>query len=68
METNLHSPGRRLIELRMAHHELDVCIDSADLPGGIRDDLQLQRLKKSRLALRDEIVAIEISLSPDESA
>ncbi|NBW49733.1 MAG: DUF465 domain-containing protein [Betaproteobacteria bacterium] len=68
METNLHSPGRRLIELRMAHHELDVCIDSADLPGRLRDDLQLQRLKKRRLALRDEITVLERSLSPDESA
>jgi hypothetical protein len=52
----------------MAHHELDVCIDSADLPSGLRDDLQLQRLKKRRLALRDEITVLERSLSPDESA
>ncbi|TAF84150.1 MAG: DUF465 domain-containing protein [Curvibacter sp.] len=68
METNLHSPERRLIELRMAHHELDVHIDGAKLPGGIRDDLQLQRLKKRRLALRDEITLLEHSLSPDASA
>jgi hypothetical protein len=52
----------------MAHHELDVCIDSSELPGGIRDDLQLQRLKKRRLALRDEIALLEHSLSPDASA
>jgi hypothetical protein len=52
----------------MAHHELNVRIDSAERPGGVRDDLQFQRLKKRRLALRDDIAALERSLSPDESA
>ncbi|WP_313869384.1 YdcH family protein [Rhodoferax mekongensis] len=52
----------------MAHHEMDVCIDNATLHGGWRDDLQLRRLKKRRLALRDEIVALEFSLSPDALA
>jgi hypothetical protein len=68
LETNHHSPERHLIELGMAHHELDVRIDLAGLPGAATDDLQLRRLKKQRLALRDEIVALQRSLSPDQSA
>lgn len=52
----------------MAHHELDVYVDNAELSGGVRDELQLQRFKKKRLALRDEIAALERSLSPNESA
>lgn len=52
----------------MAHHELDVRIDLAGLPGSAMDELQLRRLKKQRLALRDEIAALQRSLSPDQLA
>lgn len=68
MEINHHSPERHLIELGMAHHELDVRIDLAGLPGSAIDELQLRRLKKQRLALRDDIVALQRSLSPDQLA
>lgn len=52
----------------MAHHELDVRIDLAGLSGLAIDELQLRRLKKQRLALRDEIVTLQRSLSPDQLA
>ena len=54
MDENLHSPQRRLIELRMEHADLDDLIDRNLLaqPG---DDLALRRLKKRRLLLRDQI-------------
>ncbi|MDZ7892081.1 MAG: YdcH family protein [Rhodoferax sp.] len=68
METNLHSPERRLIELRMAHSDLDACIDLASSQGGIKDELLLQRLKKRRLGLRDTIFQLQRSLGPNESA
>ena len=67
MNFNLHSPERRLIELRIEHGDLDALIDctSADLP---LDELMLRRLKKKRLGLRDEMALLERQMSPDEPA
>lgn len=101
MDEQLHSPARRLIELRIAHAELDGRIDAlmgaspvdagahAD-PGPTLsaitaitalttmagsepaappvDELTLRRLKKQRLALRDEIARLERASDPDEPA
>ena len=67
MDENLHSPQRRLIELRMAHADLDDLIDRNPLaaPG---DDLSLRRLKKRRLLLRDQINRLESQLDPPQPA
>ena len=67
MDENLHSPQRRLIELRMEHADLDDLIDRNPLerPG---DDLVLRRLKKRRLLLRDQISRLETELDPPEPA
>ena len=67
MDDNLHSPSRRLIELRIEHADLDSLIDRAveDHP---TDDLVLRRLKKRRLLLRDLISRLEIELDPPEPA
>jgi hypothetical protein len=67
MEENLHSPHRRLIELRIEHADLDGLIDRAVAAGPV-DDLALQRLKKRRLLLRDEISRLEGQLEPPEPA
>ncbi|WBY01860.1 YdcH family protein [Ramlibacter tataouinensis] len=67
MESNLHSPERRLIELRMEHADLDALIDRAGQQNPI-DELALRRLKKRRLALRDQIVQLELALDPKEPA
>jgi hypothetical protein len=67
MDNNLHSPARRLIELRMEHADLDSMIDRTADEGSI-DDLMLRRLKKRRLALRDQISRLEIELDPPEPA
>ncbi len=67
MDTNLHSKSRRLIELRMAHADLDALIDRASLETPL-DELMMRRLKKRRLALRDEMQRIERELTPDEPA
>ena len=64
---DLHSPQRRLIELRMEHGDLDALIDHALAQGG-GDDLTLRRLKKRRLALRDQIARLERALDPKEPA
>ena len=67
MDHDLHSPSRRLIELRIEHADLDSLIDHSadDAP---LDDLMLRRLKKRRLALRDQIARLEVSLDPPEPA
>ncbi len=67
MDANLHSPRRRLIELTMEHGDLDALIDrvSLDMP---LDELMIRRLKKKRLALRDEIDRLQRNLQPDEPA
>ncbi len=64
---NLHSPQRRLIELRIEHADLDAWIDrlGQDVP---TDQLTLQRLKKRRLLLRDQMVRLELMLEPKEPA
>ncbi|MCP5272229.1 MAG: YdcH family protein [Burkholderiaceae bacterium] len=67
MEQNLHSPQRRLIELRIEHADLDSLIDHGVADPAI-DDLALRRLKKRRLALRDEIARLEDQLDPPEPA
>jgi hypothetical protein len=77
MDENLHSPQRQLIELRMAHADLDSLIDSAvslvttgrePLSQPVLDDLTLRRLKKQRLALRDQIARLQGQIDPPEPA
>ena len=67
MDSNLHSPERRLIELRMEHADLDALIDRAagEIPV---DELMMRRLKKQRLVLRDQISRLELALDPKEPA
>jgi hypothetical protein len=67
MNENLHSPQRRLIELRIEHADLDDLIDRA-ASGPQTDELVLRRLKKRRLALRDLIARLENQIEPPEPA
>jgi hypothetical protein len=67
MNDNLHSPQRRLIELRMEHADLDNLIDR-NIEDLTADDLMLRRLKKRRLLLRDLISRLEGELDPPEPA
>lgn len=53
----------RLAELRDEHRALDAAIVALQTDGG--DALQVARLKKRKLALRDQIVWIEDQLTPD---
>jgi len=54
---------RRLHELRSEHRDLDTVI--ARLVTGVGEQLQLQRLKKRKLKLKDEITWLESQLVPD---
>ena len=54
----------RLVRLRMEHRDLDAAIDAMiALPAP--DQLQLARLKKRKLLLKDEIAQLEDALIPD---
>ena len=67
MDSNLHSPERRLIELQMEHADLDALISRSrrETPA---DELMIRRLEKRRLALRAQIARLELALDPKEPA
>ena len=55
---------RRLELLRVEHRDLDVAIGALS-SANIADQLQIARLKKRKLRLRDEIAMLEDRLIPD---
>jgi hypothetical protein len=57
----------KLRELRIAHRDLDEVISRLSLDIHI-DELQLKRLKKRKLMLKDQITILESQLIPDLNA
>ena len=57
---------RKLHELRSEHRDLDTVI--ARLSDSGMDQLHLQRLKKRKLLLKDEVAWLESRLIPDSIA
>jgi len=55
---------KRLEILRIEHRDLDAAIDALG-GAGSSDQLQIARLKKRKLKLRDQITTIEDRLIPD---
>ncbi|WP_374284941.1 YdcH family protein [Novosphingobium sp.] len=55
---------KRLEVLRVEHRDLDAAIDALSAAGSI-DQLQIARLKKRKLKLKDQIALIEDYLIPD---
>jgi hypothetical protein len=55
---------RRIIELRLEHRDLDLAIDSLTA-NPLHDELQLKRLKKRKLMLKDQVSYLEGQLTPD---
>lgn len=55
---------RRLLQLKVEHRDLDAAIAALTDAGG-QDQLQLARLKKRKLRLKDQIAMIEDYLTPD---
>ena len=59
-----HDIGSRIIELQVEHRDLDQIIARLSLEP-IRDELQLRRLKKRKLQLKDQMTFLQIQLVPD---
>lgn len=55
---------KRLEMLRVEHRDLDAAIDALSSAGAI-DQLQIARLKKRKLRLKDQIALLEDYLIPD---
>ncbi len=55
---------KRLAMLRVEHRDLDAAIDALTAAGS-PDQLQIARLKKRKLALKDQIAMLEDYLVPD---
>jgi len=55
---------QRLHALEVEHHDLDDVIDRLAIDPG-QDRLQLQRLKKRKLLLKDQIAKLRTRLIPD---
>jgi hypothetical protein len=56
--------AQRLVRLRLEHRDLDSAIEALRATPA-PDQLQLARLKKRKLRLRDEIKLLEDQLIPD---
>lgn len=56
--------GARIVELQTEHRDLDLVIETlSGTPG--RDELQLRRLKKRKLQLKDTVTLMQMRLIPD---
>lgn len=59
--------ARRLVELRTEHRDLDVAIANL-AKNNAADEIQLKRLKKRKLRIKDMITYYSDKLIPDEPA
>jgi len=64
IDGNAIPAASRLVRLRQEHRDLDAAIEALRISPG-SDQLQLARLKKRKLRLRDEIAILEDQLIPD---
>ena len=69
MDENIGNPERvafqqRIVELKMEHRDLDTAIErlAAD---PAHDELEIRRLKRRKLLLKDQIARLEREIDPD---
>tara|TARA_B100000315_G_scaffold111440_1_gene102248 strand:- start:540 stop:779 length:240 start_codon:yes stop_codon:yes gene_type:complete len=62
--TNKDADAEELESLRAEHRVLDERIDGI-LADGIYDDVEIQRLKKRKLRIKDQMIQLESALLPD---
>lgn len=63
-DPTLEAAQRKLDELRQEHRDLDEVIQRL-IDDPRHDQLQVQRLKKRKLGLKDQILRLESELLPD---
>jgi hypothetical protein len=59
-----HEVNVRVVELEIEHRDLDTAIELLNESLTV-DALQLQRLKKRKLQLKDQIIQLKMQLIPD---
>ena len=64
MPQDLDAIAKRITELQIEHRDLDHAIEKLQITTDI-DQLQLRRLKKRKLQLKDQIIWLQIQLTPD---
>lgn len=64
VSVNEEEMRKRLAALRIEHRDLDAAIDAL-VAAGSQDQLQIARLKKRKLRLKDQISIFEDYLLPD---
>ena len=67
MTSSLTSPDaiqRRIIELEVEHRDLDMAIQAL-LESQAHKELQIRRMKKRKLQLKDHITLLKMQLVPD---
>jgi hypothetical protein len=69
MDENIGNPERvalqqRIVQLKMEHRDLDTAIDRLAAVA-THDELQLRRLKRRKLLLKDQIARLEREIDPD---
>jgi hypothetical protein len=57
----------RILQLESEHSELDRMIDKLAVSSDITD-LELRRLKKRKLKVKDDILLLQLQLEPDRHA
>ena len=67
VDRDLFRNVEKLRQLRIEHRDLDDVISRLSLDMHV-DELQLKRLKKRKLALKDQILKLESELIPDLNA
>jgi hypothetical protein len=55
---------QRIVELKMEHRDLDSAIEGLATDPS-HDELQLRRLKRRKLLLKDQIARLEREIDPD---
>ena len=64
VQKDLDAIAKRIVELQVEHRDLDQVITQlAAMP--VCDELQIKRLKKRKLQIKDQITWLQIQLTPD---
>jgi hypothetical protein len=69
MDDNIGNPERvalqqRVVELKLEHRDLDAAIERLETDQA-HDELQIRRLKRRKLLLKDQIARLEREIDPD---